>query len=215
MTGGAYRPSVTTILSQTESESSKKALATWIKNNPNNDAAGAAPRCTCCGQCLRDSPYCPRISDFWNGLSTYLDYFDNLQWSEGPLRPTGTTCVAGQAFASVWSTEHNFAGCPDLVAELGGVKASSTSRHPTPHTVIRSPIAATVKGLAVGENIKSFQQLLHTAQPFSTHRLCCDVNVVLSASDGSTNDCDRFRSHADFRRQIPEARSAIPPDAQR
>ena len=39
LVGGAYRPSVTTILSQTESESSKKALATWIKNNPNNDAA--------------------------------------------------------------------------------------------------------------------------------------------------------------------------------
>ena len=32
MTGGAYRPSVTTILSQTESEaSSKKALATWMQ----------------------------------------------------------------------------------------------------------------------------------------------------------------------------------------
>ena len=61
--------------------------------------------------------------DFWTGLTEYLDWFDILHWSERPLRPDWNHLRSDdREVAYVWSTEHLYAGCPDLIGEIGGVK---------------------------------------------------------------------------------------------
>ncbi len=61
--------------------------------------------------------------DFWSGLTPYLDWFDTIHWSERPLRPDWNHLRSDdREVAYVWSTEHLYAGCPDLIGEIGGVK---------------------------------------------------------------------------------------------
>ena len=207
MTGGAYRPSVTTILSQTESEASKKALATWVRNNPNNDAAvrGTAVH-LCCEQYLRGLPVtCPdEYADFWNGMSTYLDYFDNLVWSEGPLRRDWYNLRSpDKQFASVWSTEHNFAGCPDLVAELGGVKciidfktSNAPYRDSFPDRGDRQGFGGWRKYQKVAQQLSAYRLALHERTGYY-----CDVGVVLVSTPKEAQliviDSDRMQISED------------------
>ena len=57
------------------------------------------------------------------GSSQYLDWFDVLHWSERPLRPDWNHLRSDdREVAYVWSTEHLYAGCPDLIGEIGGVR---------------------------------------------------------------------------------------------
>jgi len=125
---GLYIPSVTTILSATESDKSKATLKNWQERNPGGLEAAAARGTAihlCCEQHLRGLPIdCPPdYAAFWNGMSQYLDWFDVLHWSERPLRPDWTHLRSDDKVVSyVWSLEHQFAGCPDLVGEIGGVR---------------------------------------------------------------------------------------------
>ena len=58
-----------------------------------------------------------------NGISQYLDWFDVIHWSERPLRPDWNHLRSDdREVAYVWSTEHMYAGCPDLIGEIGGVR---------------------------------------------------------------------------------------------
>ena len=125
---GMYLPSVTTVLSATESEKSKAGLRQWQEKNPGALQA-AATRGTaihkCCEDYLRGLPLdCPEeYMPFWNGMAPYLDWFDTIHWSERPLRPDWNHLRSDdKEVAFVWSTEHKYAGCPDLVGEIGGVK---------------------------------------------------------------------------------------------
>ena len=60
---------------------------------------------------------------FWDGISQYLDWFDVIHWSERPLRPDWNHLRSDdREVAYVWSTEHLYAGCPDLIGEIGGVR---------------------------------------------------------------------------------------------
>ena len=44
-------------------------------------------------------------------------------WSERPLRPDWNHLRSDdREVAYVWSTEHLYAGCPDLIGEIGGVR---------------------------------------------------------------------------------------------
>jgi len=120
-----YLPSVTTVLSATESEKSKASLRTWQENNPGameQAATRGSAIHKCCENYIRGLPIdCPsEYEDFWNGISQYLDWFDNIHWSERPLRPDWNHLRSDdKQVAYVWSTEHKFAGCPDLIGEIG------------------------------------------------------------------------------------------------
>ena len=51
------------------------------------------------------------------------DWFDIIHWSERPLRQDWYDLRSDdKEVAFVWSTEHKYAGCPDLIGEIGGVK---------------------------------------------------------------------------------------------
>ena len=125
---GLYMPSVTTVLSATETEKSKAGLRTWQKNNP-----GELERCATRGSAIHlgcenylrgiDPGVPEEYQDFWNGMSQYLDWFDTIHWSERPLRKDWYHLRSDdKEVAYVWSTEHLYAGCPDLIGEIGGVK---------------------------------------------------------------------------------------------
>ena len=94
---GLYMPSVTTVLSATETEKAKKSLATWQANNPGGleEPVHRISNPLRCENYLRGlDPGVPEeYQPFWNGISQYLDWFDTLHWSERPLRLTGITYV--------------------------------------------------------------------------------------------------------------------------
>ena len=121
-------PSVTTVLSATETEKSKKSLRTWQQNNPGAlEAAstrGSAIHLGCENYLRGLAPDVPEeYQDFWNGITQYLDWFDTIHWSERPLRPDWHHLRSDdREVAYVWSTEHMYAGCPDLIGEIGGVR---------------------------------------------------------------------------------------------
>ena len=124
---GLYLPSVTTVLSATESEKAKKGLATWQKNNPGGLEAAAARGTAvhlACENYLRGitEPIPEQYSGFWNGMDKYLDWFEDIYWSERPLRPDWNHLRSDdKEVAYVWSTVHKYAGCPDLIGTIGGV----------------------------------------------------------------------------------------------
>ena len=111
---GLYMPSVTTVLSATETEKSKASLRTWQANNPGAlEAAstrGSAIHLGCENYLRGLDPGVPEeYQDFWNGLSQYLDWFDVLHWSERPLRPDWNHLRSDdREVAYVWSTEHMY-----------------------------------------------------------------------------------------------------------
>ena len=125
---GLYMPSVTTVLSATESAKSKASLKTWQQNNPGAleeaSTRGSAIHLGCENYLRGLDPGVPdEYLPFWNGISQYLDWFDVLHWSERPLRPDWNHLRSDdREVAYVWSTEHLYAGCPDLIGEIGGVR---------------------------------------------------------------------------------------------
>ena len=125
---GLYMPSVTTVLSATETEKSKKGLRTWQQNNPGAleeaSTRGSAIHLGCENYLRGLDPAVPdEYQDFWNGITEYLDWFDTIHWSERPLRPDWNHLRSDdKEVAYVWSTEHLYAGCPDLIGEIGGVR---------------------------------------------------------------------------------------------
>ena len=126
--GGQYMASVTTVLSATESAKSKASLAQWNAKNP-GASEEACKRGTAIHLCAENylrgiDVNCPEeYLDYWRGVSAYLDLFDSIHWSERPLRLDWSHLKSDDGAVSyVWSTEHRYAGCPDLVGEIGGVK---------------------------------------------------------------------------------------------
>lgn len=124
---GKRLPSVTTVLSNTETEKSKKALAQWIKNNP-DQSGKAAIRGTAiheaCENFIRGKPIDipEEYAAFWNGMDEYLAWFDHIIWSERPLLPEWQHLKTPDGdLAFVWSEEHGYAGTPDLLGTIGGV----------------------------------------------------------------------------------------------
>jgi len=125
---GVWMPSVTTVLSATETEKAKRSLRQWIDKNP-GASEEAAKRGTAvhlaCENYLRGLP--TNIPDeyaaFFQGIDKILDFFDTIWWSEKPLRQDWYHLRSEDKSTSyVWSTEHKYSGCPDLVGEIGGVK---------------------------------------------------------------------------------------------
>ena len=92
---GIYIPSVTTVLSATESEKSKAGLRTTTKQSRctgRNNRGSAIHLVAKLSSRIRSG--CARtISEFWNGISTYLDWFDVLTGLNDHFDRIGTTYV--------------------------------------------------------------------------------------------------------------------------
>ena len=95
---GIYMPSVTTVLSATESEKSKAGFRTWQSNNP-----GALEEASTRGSAIHlaariisrvlDPGVPDQYQEFWNGISQYLDWFDVFIGQNVLYVLTGTTYV--------------------------------------------------------------------------------------------------------------------------
>ena len=191
---GLYLPSVTTVLSATESEKSKKGLLTWQQNNPGALEAASKRGSAihqCCEDYIRGIPVnCDEeYQPFWTGMSEYLDWFDVIHWSERPLRRDWYHLRSDdKEVAFVWSTEHEYAGCPDIIGEIGGVKVIAdfkTSNGPYMNTFPD-------RGDRVGYG--GFRKYQKCAQQMAAYRLAleertgyrCDVALIIATTPETT-----------------------------
>ena len=191
---GLYLPSVTTVLSATESEKSKKGLLTWQQNNPGALEAASKRGSAihkCCEDHIRGIPVeCPEeYQPFWNGMSEYLDWFDIIHWSERPLRQDWYHLRSDdKEVAYVWSTKHEYAGCPDIIGEIGGVKIIAdfkTSNGPYMNTFPD-------RGDRIGYG--GFRKYQKCAQQMAAYRLAleertgyrCDVALIIVTTPDTT-----------------------------
>ena len=187
-------PSVTTVLSATESEKSKAGLRTWQKNNP-GALEEASTRGTaihkCCEDYLRGIPVdCPdSYKGFWNGMHQYLDWFDTIHWSERPLRKDWYHLRSeDKEVAYVWSTEHLYAGCPDLIGEIGGVKVIADFK------TSNAPYSNTFPERGDRMGFGGFRKFQKCAQQMAAYRLAlnertgflCDVALIIVSTEETT-----------------------------
>ena len=187
-------PSVTTVLSATETEKSKAGLRTWQKNNPGalEEASkrGSAIH-KCCEDYIRGLPIdCPpEYSGFWSGISTYLDWFDIIHWSERPLRKDWYHLRSeDKEVAYVWSTEHLYAGCPDLIGEIGGVRVIADFK------TSNAPYSNCFPDRGDRIGFGGFRKYQKCAQQMAAYRLAleertgyrCDVALIIATTEETT-----------------------------
>jgi hypothetical protein len=142
-------PSVTAVLGKTASEKTKKVLHDWNLRNPGAKEK-AAERGTiihkACEDHIRgkgvDVP--DEYRPYWDGLAQLLDVYDHFVWSEKPLRPSWNFCTGEDGISRIWSHNHHYCGCPDIVGvrkgimTLADVKSSNGrySRYHPEHVVV-------------------------------------------------------------------------------
>ena len=184
-------PSVTTVLSATESEKSKRGLLQWQEKNPGALEAAAARGTAihaCCEDYLRGKPVdCPEeYLPFWYGMDKYLDWFDTIHWSERPLRPDWHHLRSdNREVAYVWSTEHKYAGCPDLIGEIGGVKVIADFKTST------APYRNSFPDRGDATGYGGFRKYQKCAQQMAAYRLAleertgfrCDVALIIVTTE--------------------------------
>ena len=191
---GLYMPSVTTVLSATETEKSKAGLRQWQQNNPGAleeaSTRGSAIHLGCENYLRGLPPNVPEeYQEFWNGMTQYLDWFDTLHWSERPLRPDWNHLRSDdKEVAYVWSTEHMYAGCPDLIGEIGGVRVIADFKTSTGPYMNRFPD----KGDRMG--FGGWRKYQKCAQQMAAYRLAleertgfrCDVALIIVSTPETT-----------------------------
>ena len=201
---GLYMPSVTTVLSATETAKAKASLATWQKNNPGAlEAAstrGSAIHLGCENYLRGLDPGVPEeYQDLWSGITQYLDWFDTLNWSERPLRPDWHHLRSDdREVAYVWSTEHLYAGCPDLIGEIGGVRVIADFK------TSNAPYTDTFPDRGDRIGFGGFRKYTKCAQQMAAYRLAlaertgykCDVALIIVSTPETTQgifiDTDRL-----------------------
>ena len=191
---GLYMPSVTTVLSATESEKSKAGLRTWQKNNPGAleeaSTRGSAIHLGCENYLRGLAPDVPEeYQPFWNGIEQYLDWFDVIHWSERPLRPDWNHLRSDdKEVAFVWSTEHLYAGCPDLVGEIGGVRVIADFK------TSNAPYCSSFPDRGDRIGFGGFRKYQKCAQQMAAYRLAleertgyhCDVALIIVSTPETT-----------------------------
>ena len=184
--------SVTTVLSATESENLSRS--TWQKNNPGMleeaSTRGSAIHLGCENYLRGLDPGVPeQYQDFWNGISQYLDWFDVIHWSERPLRPDWNHLRSDdREVAYVWSTEHLYAGCPDLMGEIGGVRVIADFK------TSNAPYCATFPERGDRIGFGGFRKYTKCAQQMAAYRLAleertgyhCDVALIIVSTPETT-----------------------------
>ena len=113
-----------------------------------------------------------------------------MHWSERPLRPDWNHLRSDdREVAYVWSTEHMYAGCPDLIGEIGGVRVIADFKTSNaPYCSVNSLNEVTVLVLVVSENIQK------CAQQMAAYRLAleertgyhCDVALIIVSTPETT-----------------------------
>lgn len=119
-------PSVTSILGKTAGAKANQRLQAWNLNNPGAREA-AAKRGTAihaaCEDYIRgkevDLP--DDLLPYWEGVAQHLDRYEGFLWSEKPLRREWDFCTGEDGISRIWSHEHGYSGCPDIVGLRGGV----------------------------------------------------------------------------------------------
>ena len=191
---GLYMPSVTTVLSATETEKSKASLRIWQQNNPGAleeaSTRGSAIHLGCENYLRGLDPGIPdQYQDFWNGMSQYLDWFDVLHWSERPLRPDWNHLRSDdREVAYVWSTEHLYAGCPDLIGVIGGVKVIADFK------TSNAPYRTSYPDKGDRGGYGGFRKYQKVSQQMAAYRLAleertgfrCDVALVIVTTPETT-----------------------------
>ncbi len=191
---GLYMPSVTTVLSATESEKSKAGLRTWQQNNPGAleeaSTRGSAIHLGCENYLRGLDPDVPEeYQPFWNGIEQYLDWFDVIHWSERPLRPDWNHLRSDdKEVAFVWSTEHLYAGCPDLIGEIGGVRVIADFK------TSNAPYCASFPDRGDRIGFGGFRKYQKCAQQMAAYRLAleertgyhCDVALIIVSTPETT-----------------------------
>lgn len=117
-------PSVTTIISETASEANKRKLEMWSKNNPGVKEA-AAERGTAVHYGMEQylkgnkNPEIPdAYSDFWSGMPSILDQFEEVLWAESPVLERFNFTIGADDVARVWGCDDEgraWAGAPDII----------------------------------------------------------------------------------------------------
>lgn len=204
---GIYMPSVTTVLSATESEKSKAGLRTWQKNNPGAleeaSTRGSAIHLGCENYLRGLDPAVPeQYQEFWNGITQYLDWFDTLHWSERPLRPDWNHLRSDdKEVAYVWSTEHKYAGCPDLIGEIGGVRVIADFK------TSNAPYMSTFPDRGDRIGFGGYRKYTKCAQQMAAYRYAlnertgflCDVALIIVSTPETTQgifiDGDQLALH--------------------
>ena len=204
---GVYLPSVTTVLSATESEKSKKSLRTWQQNNPGAleeaSTRGSAIHLGCENYLRGLDPGVPdEYQEFWKGITQYLDWFEVLHWSERPLRPDWNHLRSDdRAVARVWSLEHKYAGCPDLIGEIGGVRIIADFK--TSNAPYRSSFPDRGDRIGFG----GYRKYTKCAQQMAAYRLAleertgyhCDAALIIVSTPETTQsifiDSDQLDLH--------------------
>ncbi len=191
---GLYLPSVTTVLSATETEKAKAGLKRWQENNPGALEAAATRGSAihlCCENYLRGiEPGVPEeYSDFWSGMTQYLDWFEDLYWSERPLRPDWNHLRSDdKEVAYVWSTVHEFAGCPDLIGTIGGLNVIADFK------TSNAPYRTSYPDKGDRGGYGGFRKYQKVSQQMAAYRLAleertgfrCDVALVIVTTPETT-----------------------------
>ena len=190
---GLYMPSVTTVLSATESEKSKAGLRTWQKNNPGAleeaSTRGSAIHLGCENYLRGLDPGVPdEYQPFWNGITQYLDWFDILHWSERPLRPDWYHLRSDDRELYMCGVEHLYAGYPDLIGEIGGVKVIADFKTSNAPYMNRFPDRGDKMGFG------GFRKYQKCAQQMAAYRLAleertgfkCDVALIIVSTPETT-----------------------------
>ena len=121
-------PSVTTIIGETASEANKRKLEMWSKNNPGVKEA-AAERGTAIHygmECYLKGDKNPEIpeeyGDFWAGMPSILDQFQEVLWAESPVLDKFNFTIGADDVARVWGCDTEgraWAGAPDIIGVVG------------------------------------------------------------------------------------------------
>jgi hypothetical protein len=121
-------PSVTTIIGETASEANKRKLEMWSKNNPGVKEA-AAERGTAIHygmECYLKGNKNPEIpeeyGDFWAGMPSILDQFQEVLWAESPVLDKFNFTIGADDVARVWGCDSEgraWAGAPDIIGVVG------------------------------------------------------------------------------------------------
>ena len=106
----------------------------------------------------------------------------SIHWSERPLRPDWHHLRSDdREVAYVWSTEHQYAGCPDLIGEIGGVRVIADFKTSNAPYCSNFP----ERGDRIG--FGGFRKYTKCAQQLSAYRLAleertgyhCDVALII------------------------------------
>ena len=137
--------------------------------------------------------------DFWTGITQYLDWFDTIHWSERPLRPDWNHLRSDdREVAYVWSTEHLYAGCPDLIGEIGGVRIIADFK------TSNAPYSAVFPEKGDRMGFGGFRKYQKCAQQMAAYRLAleertgyrCDAALIIvstpETSQGIFIDADQL-----------------------